>query len=31
MSSSREKILGRVNAALAPLKTRAAHPKPADR
>jgi len=31
MSSSREKILGRVNAALAPLKTRAAHPDFADK
>jgi len=31
MSSSREKILGRVNAALAPLKTRAAHPNFADK
>lgn len=30
MSSSREKILGRVNAALAPLKTRAEHPDFAD-
>jgi L-lactate dehydrogenase complex protein LldG len=31
MSTSREKILGRVNAALAPLKTRAAHPDFADK
>lgn len=30
MSSSREKILGRVRDALAPLKTRAAHPEFAD-
>ena len=31
MSSSREKILGRVRDALAPLKTRAAHPDFADK